>query len=89
VIVIFSDHGYYYDPADLQARFGNFLAFSTPGAPGLMSGSPTPINYFPLLLNRYLGTDFALSKDRFFVSQGTRRLLDVAEIADPDGGASP
>jgi hypothetical protein len=88
VIVIFSDHGYYYDPVDLQARFGNFLAFSTPGAPGLMSGSPTPINFFPLLLNRYLGTDFALSRDRFFVSQGTRRLLDVAEIADPDAGGS-
>jgi hypothetical protein len=89
VIVIFSDHGYYYDPSDLQARFGNFLAASTPQAPGLLAGSPTPINYFPLLLNRYLGTDFALSEDRFFVSGGTRRLLDVVEIDDPDAGASP
>lgn len=84
VIVIFSDHGYYYDPLDLQARFGNFLAASTPGAAGLMSGSPTPVNYFPLLLNRYLGTDFDLSADRFFVSRGTRALLDLVEVPDPN-----
>jgi hypothetical protein len=83
VIVIFSDHGYYYDPADLPARFGNFLAASTPGAPGLMSGSPTPINFFPLLLNRYLGSQFALSEDRLFVSRGTQALLDLAEVEDP------
>jgi hypothetical protein len=89
VIVIFSDHGYYYDPADLQARFGNFLAASTPGAPGLLGGSPTAVNYFPLLLNRYLGTEFALSEDRYFVSGGTRRLLEMVEIEDPDASASP
>jgi hypothetical protein len=87
VIVIFSDHGYYYDAEDLPARFGNFLAASTPGAPDLLSGSPTPINLFPLLLNRYLGTEFDLSEDRFFVSGGTRRLLELVEIEDPD--ASP
>jgi hypothetical protein len=87
VIVIFSDHGYYYDPEDLPARFGNFLAASTPGALGLTSGSPTPINLFPLLLNRYLGTDFALSEDRFFTSRGTQALLDLTEVGDQD--ASP
>jgi hypothetical protein len=87
VIVIFSDHGYYYDASDLPARFGNFLAASTPGAPGLMSGSPTPVNFFPLLLNRYLGTDFDLSENRFFVSRGTRRLLEMVEVEDPE--ASP
>jgi hypothetical protein len=90
VIVVFSDHGYYYDETDTQARFANFLAASTPGAPGLLDGSPTPINLFPLLLNRYLGTDFALSEDRYFVSPGTLRLLELTEVPDPDaGGATP
>ncbi len=90
VIVIFSDHGYYYDEADTQARFANFLAASTPGAPGLLDGSPTPINLFPLLLNRYLGTEFALSEDRYFVSPGTLRLLLLTEVADPDAvGPTP
>jgi len=89
VIVIFSDHGYYYDPLDIQARFANFLAASTPGAPGLLAGSPTPINYFPLLLNRYLGTQLDLSEDRFFVSGGTRRLLEMVEIEDPDTSPVP
>ena len=84
VMVIFSDHGYYYDPVDLPARFGNFLAAFTPDAPGLVANSPTPINYLPLVLNRYLGTDFALSKDRYFVSAGTQRLLDVTEVPNPD-----
>jgi sulfatase-like protein len=89
VIVIFSDHGYYYDPADLPARFGSFLAASTPGAPGLLSGSPTPVNLFPLLLNRYLGTDFPTSEDRFFVSKGTQALLDLTEVSDSQTGGSP
>ncbi len=89
VIVIFSDHGYYYDPEDLPARFGNFLAASTPGAPDLLDGSPTPVNFFPLLLNRYLGTDFALSEDRFFVSRGTQALLELQEVPDPGPSFSP
>jgi hypothetical protein len=89
VIVVFSDHGYYYDALDLPARFGNFLAASTPGAPGLFAGSPTPVNFFPLLLNQYLGTSFAKSEDRFFVSRGTQALLELTEVPDPDGGASP
>ena len=89
VIVIFSDHGYYYDPVDIQARFANFLAASTPGAPGLLASSPTPINYVALLLNRYLGTEFDLSEERFFVSGGTRRLLEMVEIEDPDAISVP
>lgn len=84
VIVIFSDHGYYYDETDTQARFANFLAASTPGAPGLLDGSPTPVNYFPLLLNRYIGTDFARSDDRYFVSPDTRGLLQLSEVPNPD-----
>lgn len=84
VIVIFSDHGYYYDETDTQARFASFLAASTPEAPGLLDGSPTPVNYFPLLLNRYLGTDFAHSEDRYFVSPDTRSLLQLTEVPNPD-----
>jgi len=49
-----------------------------------------PINYFPLLLNRYLGTEFAISKDRFFVSRGTQALLDLREVPNPDAaGGTP
>ena len=84
VIVIFSDHGYYYDHADTQARFANFLAAYTPGARGLLGGSPTPVNFLPLLLNRYLGTEFPMSADRYFVSPGTLRLLELTEVTDPE-----
>ncbi|MEX0709813.1 MAG: hypothetical protein WD116_01255, partial [Chloroflexota bacterium] len=88
VIVIFSDHGYYYDRTDTQARFASFLAASTPGAPGLLGGSPTPVNYFPLLLNRYLGTDFPRAEDRYFVSPDTRGLLQLTEVPNPDRPAA-
>jgi len=88
VIVIFSDHGYYYDVTDTQARFASFLASSTPGAPGLLGGSPTPVNYFPLLLNRYAGTDFATSEDRYFLSPDTRGLLELTEVPNPDRSAA-
>ena len=89
VIIVMSDHGYYYDPADLQARFGNFLAASTPQLPGLLAGGPTPVNLMPILLNGYLGTDFPTSPDRYFTSPGVRRLLELTEVPDPEGTGAP
>ncbi len=89
VIIVMSDHGYYYDPTDLQARFGNFLAASTPQLPGLLADGPTPVNLMSVLLNGYLGTDFPLSPDRYFTSPGVRRLLELTEVPDPEAVGSP
>ena len=84
VIIVMSDHGYYYDPADLQARFGNFLAASTPQLPGLLAEGPSLVNVMPILLNGYLGTDFPRSPDRYFTSPGIRALLELTEVPDPE-----
>jgi Sulfatase len=85
VIVVMSDHGYAYDLNDLQARFGNFFAAATPGAPGLLAHDPTPVNVMGLLLNEYLGTDFPESPDRYFTSQSGSELFPLTEVANPDG----
>ena len=79
VIIVMSDHGYSDDPADLQARFGNFFAAMTPHEPGLLADAPTPVNLMPVLLNAYLGTDFPISPDRFFTSPGFRQLMELTE----------
>lgn len=84
VVVIFSDHGYYYDTKDTQARFANFLATSTPGASGLFEPTPTPVNFFRTLFNEYLGTDIAPAKDRYFLSPDVRNLLELTEVPNPD-----
>lgn len=91
VIIVMSDHGYYYDPTDLQARFGNFFAASTPQLPGLLADGPTPVNLMAVLLNGYLGTDFPRSPDRYFTSPGVRALLELTEAPDPEvtGGTPP
>jgi hypothetical protein len=86
VIIVMSDHGYYYDPTDLQARFGNFFAASTPQLPGLLAEGPTPVNLMPILLNGYLGTNFPRSPDRYFISRGVRALLELTEVPDPEAG---
>ena len=86
VIILMSDHGYTTDLSDPQARFANLFAASTPGAPGLLAGGPTPVNLLPLLFNRFLGTDLPLSPDRYFLSPSSRKLLLLTEVADPEAG---
>ena len=89
VIIVMSDHGYYYDPTDLQARFGNFFAATTPQLPGLLADAPTPVNLMPILLNGYLGTEFPTSPDRYFTSPGVRRLLELTEVPNPEVTGAP
>jgi hypothetical protein len=86
VIVVMSDHGYIAEVRadDPQSRFANLFAASTPGAAGLLRDAPTPVNLFPRLLNRYLGTDFPLSPDRFFLSPGPLQPLLLTEVTDPE-----
>jgi hypothetical protein len=89
VIVVLSDHGYTQEVKadDPQSRFANLFAAFTPEAPGLLHNPPTPVNLFPRLLNRYLGTDFPISPDRYFLSPGPLQPLILTEINDPE--ASP
>lgn len=86
VIVVMSDHGYTQEVRadDAQSRFGNLFAAYTPGAPGLLRDAPTPVNLFPTLLNRYLGTDFPVLPDRFFLSPGPLQPLLLTEVTDPE-----
>jgi hypothetical protein len=85
-IVVMSDHGYTHDVdhVDVQARFGNFFAAYTPGAQDLFDTSPTPVNLFPILFNRYLGTHLPLTADRYFLAPSPFDLLELTEVADPD-----
>jgi hypothetical protein len=89
VIVVMSDHGYTQEVKadDPQSRFANLFAAYTPGAPGLLRDPPTPVNLFPRLLNRYLGTEFPTSPDRYFLSPGPLQPLILTEVTDPE--ASP
>jgi hypothetical protein len=86
VIVVMADHGYMAEVRldDPGARFANLFAAFTPGAAGLLNDAPTPVNLMPRLLNRYLGTDFALSPDRYFLSPGPLQPLVLTEVTDPD-----
>jgi hypothetical protein len=84
VIVIFSDHGYATDVADVQARLSNLFAAYTPSAPGLLADPPTPVNLMPTLLNRFLGTHFPMSADRYFLSPSIPQLLELTEVPNPD-----
>lgn len=90
-IVIMADHGYNFEvrPDDLQARFGNLFAARTPGAPGLLGSSPTPVNLFRLLFDRYLGTQLHTLRDRYFVSPSAENALPFHEIDNPEGTPSP
>jgi len=84
VIVVMSDHGYTYDLPDTQARFANLFAAYTTQAPGLLAPAPTPVNLMPLLLDRFLGTSFPLSPDRYFLSPTIPELLKLTEVQDPN-----
>ena len=84
VIIVMSDHGYGFElqRGDVQSRLGNLFATRTPGAPDLFDDPPTPVNLFRRLFNGYLGTQFPLLPDRYFL-QGNRQ-LDLTEVQDPD-----
>jgi hypothetical protein len=84
VIVIMSDHGYNTDLADPQARLSNLFAAYTPTAPGLLADSPTPVNLMTILLNRFLGTDYPMSADRYFLSPSNYQLLELTEVPNPN-----
>jgi hypothetical protein len=86
VIVVMADHGYIHEVQadDVQSRFANLFAAFTPGATGLLSDPPTPVNLMPRLLNRYLGTDFPLSPDRYFLSPGPLQPMLLTEVTDPE-----
>lgn len=83
VIVIMSDHGFTYDLADVQGRLSNFFAAYTPQAPGLLADPPPLVNVMPILLNRFLGTDYPLSTNRYFLSPSTTQLLELTEVPNP------
>jgi hypothetical protein len=83
VIVIMSDHGFTYDLADVQGRLSNFFAAFTPQAPRLLADSPTPVNLLPILFNRFLGTAYPLSADRYFLSPGGAQMLELTEVPNP------
>jgi hypothetical protein len=84
VILVMSDHGYGFEPVagDTQAILANLFAARTPNVPHLMADGPTPVNWFRILFNEYLGTEFSLLPDRFFVPGGPQ--LDLIEVEDPD-----
>jgi hypothetical protein len=86
VIVVMADHGYIQEVRvdDPQSRFGNLFAANTPGAPGLLSDGVTPVNLMPHLLNRYLGTGFPSSANRYFLSPGPLEPLMLTEVTDPE-----
>ena len=84
VIIVMSDHGYGFEPVpgDTQAKLANLLASRTPNAPHLLADSPTPVNWFRILFDEYLGTELSLLPDRYFVQTGPQ--LDLTEVHDPD-----
>jgi hypothetical protein len=84
VIIVMSDHGYASDKADPQGRLANLFAAYTPQAPGLFADAPTPVNIVTILLNRFLGTDFPMSEDRYFLSPDDRELMVLTEIPNPN-----
>jgi len=89
VIIVMSDHGYNSDLTDIQARFAILFAAFTPQAPGLLADGPTPVNVMARVLNRYLGTHFPSSPDRYFLSASGDRILPLTELENPDATDGP
>jgi hypothetical protein len=89
VIVIMSDHGYNGDsPVHGESMLRSLFAAHTPGHPGLLARSPTPVNLMRVLLANYLGADVGEPvPERFFttVVSGNPRAYDLAltEVEDP------
>lgn len=57
VIVILSDHGSRYDPADPDEESHNLFAAYTPGHPRLFGDAPAPVNTLRLILGAYFAAD--------------------------------
>jgi hypothetical protein len=83
IIIVMSDHGFGPDLADPVSKLSNLFAAYTPEAPGLLADAPTPVNLMARLLNRFLGTDFPTSPDRYFLADSVQRLLVLAEVLNP------
>jgi hypothetical protein len=89
VIVIMSDHGYNGDsPVHGESMLRSLFAAYTPGQPGLLERSPTPVNLMRVLLEGYLGADVGDPvPERFFTTMvsGAARAYDLAltEVEDP------
>jgi hypothetical protein len=68
LVVVFSDHGTRYDGEDVPEYFESFLAAHTPGHPALFGEMPSPVNFWPALLNAYFETNLPVHDYRAWVS---------------------
>jgi hypothetical protein len=91
VVIVMADHGpdAHVDwdnlaTTDTRERFGVLFAARTPDAPGLFGDAPTPVNFFPTLLNHYLRSDLPLRSNSSFIGVPPRN--ELLEIGDPDAG---
>jgi hypothetical protein len=67
----------------------NLFAVRTPEHEDLFGPAPTPVNVFPILLDRYLGVDLPRQADRNFIS-GIDAPLRGFDIPNTDAaGPSP
>lgn len=89
IVIVMGDHGPdahidwdHLTAAGSRERFDTFFAARTPGAKHLFGDSPTFVNVFPLLFNRYLGTDIALESSSSFLGIPPRHAL--VDIGNPD-----
>jgi hypothetical protein len=55
IIVVLSDHGSRYDPADPEEWYRNFFAARTPGHDRVFGDAPVPRLLFPVLFSTYFG----------------------------------
>lgn len=86
VIVLMSDHGYNAldDPRRREAVLHSFFAARTPGAPGLLDPSPTPVNLLRQLLGGYSTIDIGEPiRDRFFIMVVDGHRFAMSETPDP------
>lgn len=68
VVVLFSDHGLRFNSTGSAEYFQSFFAARTPGKDGVFSGTISPVNMFPSLLNAYLGTKYTMAPYKAWIS---------------------
>ena len=83
VIIVMSDHGSRYDPADPVEALRSFFLSYTPGHPDLFPDDPTPVNLFPRLLNGYLGTTLPMATEESYWADLTRPQSDGLFMLQP------
>jgi len=81
VVILYSDHGMRFDPADTQEPFEILFAARTPGRAGVFDDRISLVNLFPELFNAYFGTRMEIAAYRAWHSDGLP--LNLRE-ADPD-----